>query len=36
MLCVGFGKACEVAFAEIGNDKLHISKLANKLIQGLK
>jgi len=34
-LCVGFGKACEVASEEMENDKIHVKKLFDKLYLGL-
>ncbi|GLD97891.1 hypothetical protein PINS_up006588 [Pythium insidiosum] len=34
-LCVGFGKACEVAAAEMENDHRWVTHLANKLYNGI-
>lgn len=35
-LCVGFGRAAEIAQRELENDRRHISKLSQKLVEGLK
>merc|ERR1719419_719873 len=34
-LCVGLGTACEVAKNEMYNDHQHVTRLANKLVQGI-
>jgi len=34
-LCVGLGSACEVARHEMYNDHQHVTRLANKLVQGI-
>ena len=35
-LCVGFGKACEIALHEMENDRKHIKYLHDKLFNALK